>query len=256
MTVRVGKRVGNRVGNRIGKGVSEIVVPTLEYTTGLQLRYRADAENINFVSSKVANIWDLSPNLLDAKQDTASRRFGWLESHASWPVARPLFQLTGASVATWVDLPTLSGMSAADVFCIMRGSSTGTWYGAWGHFGLSTDPVLTPFSTGLNFCYDDCFSSTRYAGWGFPALPASVINPYVLNITSGPGTWVARHNKEERFNSATNAFGVRAVPVWGISGGYAWDGEYAELLIYDHVLSSANRDKVWDYVNKYYGITL
>jgi hypothetical protein len=104
----------------------------------------------------------------------------------------------------------------------------------------------------------DDFGSGNYYSSG--ATVVRLNEQHLYNVVSTSTEWTSRLNGRVQFTTASNTVGFWPWPVIGSGGavsGYGstnFDGDIAEVIIYDHALSSAERDSVNSYLLSKYGM--
>jgi hypothetical protein len=96
--------------------------------------------------------------------------------------------------------------------------------------------------------YDATMSSTRRTV-GNPSQ--SLANYNLYNVDADASSWTARLNKTQLFNATSNTFEQREKIIGrsvDVNNFYYYDGDLAEIIAYNTVLSSTNRSKVEDYL--------
>ena len=155
-----------------------------------------------------------------------------------------------ASQSQFFQLPNfMNGASTGELFIVVRAASAKPTNGSglFSNFGANHG-TFYPASDGM--IYDD-FGSTNQQEVGLPPANITAFNLY--NVTSANGPWVARMNGVP-FNSFTgNSVSFRTNPMLGQGGG-DFDGDIAEMIVYDHVLSNAERAEVGAYLTKKYAL--
>ena len=185
--------------------------------------------------------------------------------------ARPSYRtnvLAGAPVLRFdgaddrLALPNLlAGASAATAFFVARLSldppslalRTGPPLGNFGNNGVVGDHY--PFTDGV--VYTD-FGSNARKTVGDPA--ASLASWHVGAFRSAAGDWRAWLNESLLFSTSTNTVGFGAAPLVGraegANGPYHFDGDLAEVIVYDAALSDDDRQRVVRYLGGKYGIAV
>ena len=184
---------------------------------------------------------------------------------------RPAFRtnvLAGAPVLRFdgaddrLALPNLlAGASAATAFFVSKlsldppalPSRTGPPLGNFGNNGSFADHY--PYTDGV--IYHD-FGSTTRKTVGDPA--ASLASWHVGVFRSAAGDWRAWLNGALLFSTSTNTAGFGAAPLLGraegTGGPYHFDGDLAEVVVYDAALSDGDRQRVERYLGGKYGIAV
>ena len=86
--------------------------------------------------------------------------------------------------------------------------------------------------------------------------PPGTLNTWHLyNVSSAPGSWTARFDGSTLFHSDENTVTFTQYPYLGMSpSGIFLNGEVAEVLMYNTVLSPEMRDLVQGYLQDKYGL--
>lgn len=151
-----------------------------------------------------------------------------------------------------------SGFTAGEVFIIVKDNIDpplaidvdGLW--TFGTSGLRTH---FPFSDSV--LYDGWGSDTRKTT-GDPTLSlASAFRLY--NVSSQANEWVSRINGVQHFRTVTNTVGFTATAYLGrsnVTGNSYLDGDIAEIVIFNAVLSSFDRTQIQAYFSSKYNLGL
>jgi hypothetical protein len=88
-------------------------------------------------------------------------------------------------------------------------------------------------------------------------VPRVALDQYHLyNVSTKAGEWISRLNGAEHFRSAANTVGWDSSPSIGWNGGSEYlRGDIAEILIYNKVLTSSEREAVGSYLARKYAFT-
>lgn len=150
----------------------------------------------------------------------------------------------------------MTGKTAGEVFVVIK---------------INNDPPVSTARSGLwaigsgsttHYPYDA--DGVVYDSWGTSSRKTTV-NPTpslasqfrIYNVSSASGDWTSRLDGSQIYNTATNTVGWASdvgATYLGSSGGASLDGDVAEIIIYDSVLSSGDRTDVESYLNtKYFG---
>jgi hypothetical protein len=150
----------------------------------------------------------------------------------------------------YLNLPNfMSGAAEADGFVVAITDPSIT-QGLW-NIGSYNDRNFYPY--GQAGIYDNFGSTVRYSF----APPAVGLNAYHLyNVSAKAGSWTARQNGRTFYSHASNTVGFRSNPVLGADfpdAAYCFCGDIAEVIVYDHVLTNAEREAVGKYIALKYG---
>jgi hypothetical protein len=175
---------------------------------------------------------------------------------------RPVMRFNGTSqyfnLADFMGPNAAAGLPAAtagEVFVVLKHSAAiGVGQYLWRMGAEDSNyyayPTHYPFSDGIIY---DSFGTTTRQTTGKPAQDLSAYHLY--NVVSRAGEWTSRINGVLHYTTATNTFTLPAGAELGASvnyyGGY-FNGDVAEIIIYDHALTSAERERVqWYLAAKY-----
>jgi hypothetical protein len=134
------------------------------------------------------------------------------------------------------------------VFALLRAASNvpAAPRGLW-RFGGGAASV---YGDTNGFIGDDFGSSQGYAG-----RPDRAINqPVIYNVLSHSNAWAMRFNGALFHERRTNTVQFAAAPCLG-RGASGFEGDIAEILLFDRVLTDAERDTVGAYLNSLYAVT-
>lgn len=146
--------------------------------------------------------------------------------------------------------------SEAEIFAVIRAiadpSTEGSGQGFIWKFGTDTTPDQYPFLDGT--IKMGTFSTSRKNGPN-PVQPLDAW--HLLNISSKAGEYIIRRDGNIIFQTATNTFGISATSLIGHSFGPNPGTFYlVEIIIYNKVLTSEERDIVNSYIALKYALTV
>jgi hypothetical protein len=153
--------------------------------------------------------------------------------------------------STALNLPNLmAGAIAGEVFAVLRATSTGDQHHGLWHFGAEPNGTWLTFDGNI---WDNFGSTTRFV----PGSPTQSIYQFLLyNVSSQAGGWVSRINGIPNYVSMTNTVGFSTTPILGRNTeNRSFNGDIAEVLIYDHTLSTSERQAVEQYLTVKYALT-
>ncbi|HTB80608.1 MAG TPA: hypothetical protein VK717_06945 [Opitutaceae bacterium] len=166
----------------------------------------------------------------------------------------PMVHFNGTSQYLHVPLAVLSGVSGAEAFVVLRAASASPsspralWYmGANGSAYPDTDGNIK----------EDFFSNNGVMVVGHPVALTSF---HLLDVSSQSNDWEARLNGILSYvtNSNTPTSGFRNDAILGADGyggvGSYFAGDVAEIIIYNRVLSAAERQAVSTYLASKYAL--
>jgi Bacterial TSP3 repeat len=153
---------------------------------------------------------------------------------------RPVVHFNGGQYLALPDL--MNGASAGEIFMVVK-SATDGGYRRMMRFGTSGYGSAYPWVDGK--VYEDFGSSVQY----FLGNPSQSINQYRLyNVSSKTNDWVARFDGLEEHRETSNTVAFSTNPLIGRSNNENFAGDMAEIIIYDHVLTPSERDRVQNYL--------
>jgi hypothetical protein len=233
----------------LGVGGASFSPPSI---SGMKLWLKADALVLN--DGDAVGTWaDSSANANDAMQATAANKPTFKTNIVN---GKPVVRFDG--VNDYLNLPNaFSGLTAAEVFIVLRlandppavDTKTGLWT-----FGSDAQNTHFPYTDGVVY---DQFGTTARKNTGDPTTDfAAAFRLY--NVVSQAGEWTSRINTTQHYTTATNTVGFTTAPLLGYGnvggGNYYLDGDVAEALLYDSVLSGSNRASVENYLNGKYAL--
>jgi hypothetical protein len=106
----------------------------------------------------------------------------------------------------------------------------------------------------LNGQISDDFGSTTNHSPGAP--PEDITQWRLYNVSASSTEWTARMDGATFYTQGANTVGFTSSPLIGRGfDGYYWQGDMAEILVYDHVLTPEERETVGFYLNNKYAFT-
>lgn len=221
--------------------------------TDLRLWLKADAGIARSGTNNRVNCWlSQSGNaIVGGIQPTPANQPLLVESAIN---GRPAVRFDGTN--DYLNLPNfLNGTTQAEMFIVLKATADtpGTARGSW-CFGSDIYYPLYPYTDGT---ITDGFGSTNKYNIGNPAQ--ALDQAHLFNVAAVTGEWTARMNGLAQYITANNVYGYTTSPQLGITYGwyaetYFFAGDVAELLIYDRVLNSDERDAVGNYLTIKYGL--
>jgi hypothetical protein len=213
----------------------------------LRLWLKADSILWNSSGGLVRTWFDQTTNHNDANQTTTASQPQWLDRVLN---NRPILRFDG--VSDNFTLPNLlSGTTQAEVFVVLKAAVDlpVASHQLWVLGGVSSGNAAYPNSAG-NIVEE--FGTTSAQTVGNPAQPLDQYHLY--NVAGQAGSWAARINGVLQFSASANTYGFWATPRLGFGNNSYFAGDIAEVLIFDKVLSSAERNSVQAYANSKYAL--
>lgn len=229
---------------------------TPDTITGLHTWHKADAITGKSDGDPVAQWDDESGNGWHLTQPTSG-----LEPIYKTGIINglPVLRFDGAGARYAYADSVFGGLSEGEMFVVIKlvndPPNVSSKAGAW-NFGSSSNRSHYPFTDGVVY---ESFGSTARKNTGDPT--PSLASWRLYNPASSSTEWTSRIDGSVHFTTATNTVGF---PSSAIEFGSNYvggtrefvDGDIAELIIYDNVLSSAYRTTVEDYIADKYGLTI
>jgi uncharacterized repeat protein (TIGR03803 family) len=220
------------------------IIPSPTNITGMQLWLKADAG----VAADISTWADQSGNDNNATQANPSQRPTLVTNALNgWPVMH-----FDASQQQYLQLPNVMASAtsptgeatAGEIFMVVRSTGTTGSLGGWGGIYGS----YYPYNGNI---YDDFGTNV----WTSLGQPAQDITQYQLyNISSSSSEWTQRFNGLVNYDRLVNTVSFRASPVLGTSNNIFLSGDIAEIIVYNQVLTQAQRDTVNTYLGSKYNL--
>lgn len=229
----------NHTDNLFSVGATLLVQPALPSFTsdGLMSWLKADA--LSLADGDAVSSWtDSSGEGNHATQATSSKqpsyRLGVLNNY-------PVVRFDGT--ADMLEFPDFaSAFTEGEFFVVMKGVNN-----------TAGDFNSTPWIFGTavgedHYCYAD---GNIYTDWGSTTRrnignPVPLFNEWrLVNVVSKAGEWTMRIDGEVFYTTAVNTVGFTSTPrIGGGSDTFFWPGDLAEILVYNRVLSAAERKAI------------
>ena len=222
------------------------LIDSAPVNAGLRLKLQADKGLVLDGSGNVSTWQDQSGLGNAATQSGSGNRPVPVTNAVN---GRPVVRFDGS--ARYLSLPNvMSGATAGEYFVVLKVAAQPPTAGRrlmnfGGYFGTAY-----PYSD--NQIYDD-FGSTKEYVVGTPSQPLTQYHLY--SASAQAGSWVSRINGLEQYRSVTNTVSFRTDPVLGgRPGADFFAGDVAEIIVYDQVLTSAQRKAMETYLGTKYGL--
>jgi hypothetical protein len=190
---------------------------------------------------------DASGNGRDATQGTGAAKPTYRTNVVN---GKPVVRFDG--VDDELELPDfLTSFTAGEIFYVLKAVADPPLVGNQGFtlFGANTGN-LYPFSDSV--IYDSFGSTVRHTT--VDPTPSLVVF-HVYNTTSQANEWTSRINGTQIFTTGTNTVGWTPFPRIGQGGSNIFGNhDYAEIVLYNRVLSTSERQQVEDYLMTKYGL--
>ena len=213
---------------------------------GLRLHLKADAGAVNTAQGTLATWQDQSGKGNHAVQGTSSAQPTLVANALN---GRPVVRFDGSE---WnrlsLNLPDMmSGATAGEAFVVLKSTAAaGTCRSLW---SLSSgDSSYYPYYYGLIYESFGRWSSVQFG----PRV--ALDQAQIYNVAASATEWTARQNGLMVGRDAGGAVAFPSNPVLGRarSGGSSFQGDIAEVVVYDRVLTDAEREAVHVYLTMKY----
>lgn len=213
-------------------------------STGLLIHLKADAIVGLNDGDPVATWEDSSSNNNDATQGSAGNRPTYQTNEIN---GLPVVRFDGSN--DFLNLVDLSALTSAEIFFVLKVTNT-----SGGHLLGTAGSNHYPFSGDSNL-YESFGTNARKDGIA-PGVTVSNFHRY--SIYSAAGDYAMFHNGSSIFSTASNTVAFSAAPKIGDNGSLNFiAGDIAEIILYDHKLSSGDRTAVQEYLaGKYFSPTV
>jgi hypothetical protein len=226
--------------------------PKPNHISGLVSWYDA-----NDLTSSPVNTWpDKSGHGWNATKNGSYPSPAWVSNLANgYPAVR-----FGPNAATPLDVPTASvnTLTASEIFVVLRTiPNDGSNVNCHWQFGYVGDPTSYPYPYPDMSTHKITESFATNRRLPEATAPAPVDQWHIYNVSSAPGDYAMSMNGQTYQADSANTVawgnqGLRLGSNW--QGIYYWNGEMAEVIIYDHKLTPTERADVMKYLGDRYAI--
>jgi hypothetical protein len=236
----------NYAGASANSSTSTVTTPTAGLSmpfNGMVLWLKADAG----VNTPVNSWQDQSGLDNSARQPVTANQPTLLNNSIN---GRPVVHFSGSS--EYLNLPNvMSGASSGEIFVVTQvPTAMPTTGSVLLQFGANANTygAVYPWTDGK--LYDDFGSSAQQVLGTFPVIT----QPHIYNVSAQAGSWVARINGNQVYSNATNTVSFTTTPLLGtrLMKDYTYNGNVAEVIVYNRVLSAEERGLVLSYLDYKY----
>lgn len=189
------------------------------------------------------SVWlDSSGERNHARQSSVLFRPSRLDDHQN---LRPVAMFSSSSVSTRSVNPTTAGM---EVFYVLRSVKESGNNNTFGNYSSTSSATYYPSAAGAIV---DSFASTTTHTFT-PEATIDLGEFQIYNASSIPGEWSARINGVEQGNDAVNSVLSTARPF--TIGSNSFEGDIAEIIVFDRSLTVEERFEVDTYLINKYGV--
>jgi hypothetical protein len=240
--------LGNQSGYSAQTSATTAAIGTDIPLTNLALWLKADTGVVpETTNTPTVSTWfDQSGSHNDASQITPSAQPSWVTNALNGlPVVR--FSGNGQYLTLPNILTNTTGAEAMVVLKVGPGATTNS-RALW-HFGGSVGSARYPEMNGI--IYDDFASTTLYT----VGPPVQRLDVYHLYSVGGQaGSWAARLNGAVQTGTSNNAYGSISSSL-GYGSGFVFDGDIAEVMIFNRTLTTDERDTTGSYLVAKYNLS-
>jgi hypothetical protein len=216
-------------------------------SSGQRLWLRADLGVVTDATGAITTWYDQSGAQKNATQLIPAARPALVPNAAN---GKPVVRFDGTDDI--LDLaPFLTGAAAGELLVIVKIPGFATRLdGLWSLGGA--DGALTETRDGVRTFTED-FGNTRRLTTNAPlALPTDFL---LYHVTARDGDWTLRLNGQMQFSTVAGVVAFNADPKLGRgAGGYFLQGDIAEIIAYDRVLTAAERTFIGGYLGSKYAV--
>jgi hypothetical protein len=227
--------------------------------SSLALWLKADAGLLQGSANMPVNVWaDQSGNGNDAISPALANNPTWIPNAINGMPA-VWFNATNSQ---YLKLPTsINPPSAAEAFVVLKAysSTPSADRGLW-TLGDSSVGAIANYPMMGGSLADNFYSTSAYSFPGAPTQPLTQYNVY--EATSQNGNWMAWIDGIPQFQTTNNTYGAGGQVALGISIIFAdgatqryFDGDIAEILLFNRALTASERDCVGSYLFSKYGLS-
>lgn len=221
------------------------VAITLPQLASLKVWLKADAITGTNNGDGIGTWIDSSGNANSATQTTVASRPIFLTNIFN---GKPGVHFDGTNHT--FNLPTfLTGATQAEAFVVLK-TTADVPSGDRGLWRFGNNGTRYPLSSGI---VADDFGSTTLNTIGDLSQPLDTAHLY--NVSSKANDWCLRINGVLQFQNLVNTFAVQSSPTLGSIPLGKWAGDMAEVVVYNRVLTVAERDAIGRYLNAKYAFT-
>jgi hypothetical protein len=220
---------------------------------GLCLWLKADTGVTANAGAAISTWADQSSNGNNASQGTGSNQPTLVTSDSTLPNSRPVVRFNGSQGLN-VNPAVLSGANSAEFFVVTKVTTkTPSMARRLWNFGRSTGTIYPNT--------DGTISSEETASFDLRNLgtpPQDLTTYHLYNVSSQNGYWANRFNGLLWCETTNNQFVAASAPTLGVGNfnNNPFDGDIAEVIVYNTVLTQAQRSTVSAYLGSKYNLSI
>jgi hypothetical protein len=216
-------------------------ISTLFPSSGLRLWLKADDGS---PAGILPWIGDQSTGKKDAYQTVVAQQPTVVANQIN---GRPVFRFAGSNQGVSVT-NFMSGATAGEMFAVLRSNTTGV-NGIWNIGGASGGAPGTYYPDVDGLVRDDFGSTVRQT---LSAPVGGFASFHLYNVNAQANVWENRYNGVSLSKFTSNTVGFKTTPTLGFTPARTFVGDLAEFIVFDRVLSTAERDAVGVYLTGKY----
>jgi hypothetical protein len=234
-------------GTEVGLGMNPLLADANTLPTklaGLRLLLQADVGVTSDANGKVSSWQDQSGRANHAVQSTTGSQPTLVTNVVN---GRPTVRFNGGNFFPLPDF--MNAASAGEVFVVTSASYavSAQWRGLW-RMGQNPYPHFPITNNAINV-EDDWGSATMHS-LGTPGQPLNQFN--FIDVSSASNGWIYRLDAAVLFQTPSNSVYFRSDPLLGKNSNDFYLGDISELIAYDHVLSTSEREIIGTYLTQKY----
>lgn len=165
--------------------------------------------------------------------------------------SKPAIRFSAASSTYFYFSDFMSSWTSGEIFYVLR-NDVDNGYNGFSSFGTASWPTNNAHYGYYGTIYDDFGSTVRYTVGDPPGL---LSDWHIYNVSTAPNEWIARLDGTTLYSAGSNTVGFTAYPALGMSSsGIFLNGEVAEVLVYDSVLTPEMRSLIMVYLRDKYAL--
>jgi hypothetical protein len=216
---------------------------------GLKLWLRGDAGVVKDASNAISQWIDGTGSGNDALQSSPANEPSYAADSIN---GKPVVRFDGVDDLFGLG-DVMQSAAAGELFVVLRATGDPTADHGFMTFGPGGWDQWARYPAAGGNIRDNFGGTSRYMG----RVPQALDQFHLYNALSKPGEWTSRINGVVQYTTSSNTVGFTSASVIGSSGSPyegSFQGDIAEIIIYDHVLSQAERDAVEYYIGTKYPV--
>ena len=216
---------------------------------GLKLWLRGDVGVVKDASNAISRWTNSTGSGIDAIQGSVANSPAYVADAIN---GKPLVRFDGVNDTLGLG-DVMQGATAGEIFVVLKATGSPGAIKGFLAFGPGGWGQWASYPDGSGNIQDNFGSTLRNTGHS--AQPLDQFHLY--DAVSKPEEWTSRINGLVQYTTTSNTVGFTTAPVIGSSNSAfngPFQGDMAEILVYDHALSQAERDAVEQYLGAKYPV--